>query len=393
MFLLFIGEDFDIGRSVIHISANDKDAGSNALITYSLNEPSNFFAIDNETGTITTKAKLIGPTRKYPLRVVARDHGSPHLKSDVAVTITVFGDGNAPPTFDKAVYIVKVREDVSTSHSVITVTAIANNNQNVYYSIVPGNLPFTNNPKRFQIGTITGEIETSHQLDYETTSNFSLTIRAETSSNPPGINFATVKIYLEDVNDSPPEFNMPRYQGHVSENAPIGTTVVKVSASDLDMGENGRITYSFVQRKRFRSWKYFSLDENLGVIKTERIFDRERRGRYTLVVAAKDHGIPVKVSTTIVEVIIKDENDNPPVFEQQEYNISIFEDISIGADVIKVSATDRDLGNNAKVSYQITEGNTGAVFHINREFGTITIAGSLDREKKGFYQLEVIIEK
>lgn len=381
-----IGEDFDIGRSVLHVSASDKDAGTNALIIYSFEKTSQFFAIDNATGTITTKTKLTGSTRKFPLRVTAQDNGIPQLKSHVDVTITVFGDGNAPPKFTKAVYTAHVREDIPTSFSVIKVTAKANNNQNIYYSIVPGNLPSTNNPKRFQIGTITGEVQTSHLLDYEVTANFTLTIRAETGSNPPGINFATLNIHIEDVNDSPPEFRLPRYQGHVAENEPIGTSVIQVQAVDLDKGENGRVAFKFVQED---SKKYFSVDERTGVIKTKQVFDREEKGRYPLVVIAEDHGKPRKRSTTIVEVIIKDENDNPPIFEQQVYNISISEDASIGSNALKVSASDKDLGINARVSYQITDGNTDAVFAINRGFGEITVARSLDRETKDFYKLEI----
>ena len=44
----------------------------------------------------------------------------------------------------------------------------------------------------------------------------------------------TVRIYVDDENDNPPEFNATSYQGRVSENATVGTVVGRVFARDMD---------------------------------------------------------------------------------------------------------------------------------------------------------------
>ncbi|XP_048576726.1 protocadherin-like protein isoform X2 [Nematostella vectensis] len=385
-----IKEDFEVGRSVLHVSATDADAGSNAKLTYSIQPQNDYFAIDRATGTVTSKKSLLSEaksegqsSRVISFNVVANDNGNVSRKTETLVRITVLDLGNDPPVFSQGVYVVTVREDIAIGSSLIQLSASTKTNKLIYYSIVPGNVPSSNNPPRFQIRISKGIVWNSHRLDHKETSNFSLTIRAETT-DPPMSAFANLKIFLEDVNDNPPEFVMPRYQGHVSENAPIGSSVLQVSARDRDSGENGRVTYSFVQDKDSDK---FGLDENTGLVTTREVFDREAQGRYTLALKARDNGSPQKTTDTIVEIIITDENDNPPIFEEKVYNISVLESAASGMELLKVSAVDRDFGVNARVSYYISEGNINGAFEVNREFGTIRLAGTLDREKVDHYKL------
>ena len=117
------------------------------------------------------------------------------------------------------------------------------------------------------------------------------------------------------------------------------------------------------------------------------MFDRERTGRYTLIVEARDSGDIPKASSCLVDVIISDKNDQTPAFQQLVYNVSVFEDIATGTRILSVTAVDDDIGNNAKVQYYITAGNKGAAFEINKDLGQIVIVSSLDRETQDYYQL------
>ncbi len=51
--------------------------------------------------------------------------------------------------------------------------------------------------------------------------------------------------------------------------------------------------------------------------------------------------------------IVDDANDNPPMFTKFSYNVSISESAPIGSNVVKISATDSDIGLNAKLQYHI----------------------------------------
>ena len=51
---------------------------------------------------------------------------------------------------------------------------------------------------------------------------------------------------IADVNDNAPQFEKTSYIGSVTEGAGIGSTVITVSATDNDLGFNGRIHYEVV---------------------------------------------------------------------------------------------------------------------------------------------------
>ena len=50
-------------------------------------------------------------------------------------------------------------------------------------------------------------------------------------------------------------------------------------------------------------------------------------------------------------VDILDINDNPPIFDKNEYVININDSTSVGSGVVQVSAKDADEGKNAEISY------------------------------------------
>jgi len=77
------------------------------------------------------------------------------------------------------------------------------------------------------------------------------------------------------------------------------------------------------------------------------------------------------------------------VFEQEVYKGEIFENNYIGAVVVQVSATDRDLNENAAVTYSLT-GNASHLFQIDPSTGIITAAISFDRERGEYMSIQVL---
>ena len=47
------------------------------------------------------------------------------------------------------------------------------------------------------------------------------------------------KVTVGDLNDNAPTFSVQMYKAFLVENNDIGTSILRVSASDLDSGENG----------------------------------------------------------------------------------------------------------------------------------------------------------
>lgn len=61
---------------------------------------------------------------------------------------------------------------------------------------------------------------------------------------PPGCALSKVLITVLDINDVRPQFSKSQFSTSVYENEPAGTSVITMSATDLDEGDNGVVTYS-----------------------------------------------------------------------------------------------------------------------------------------------------
>lgn len=80
-------------------------------------------------------------------------------------------------------------------------------------------------------------------------------------------------------------------------------------------------------------------------------------------------GIPSLTSTATLTIEILDENDNPPEFVLSQYAAAVPENATVGTEVVKVLATSRDIGLNAKMAYSITAGNKDLKFVIDESEG------------------------
>ncbi|KAI4806872.1 hypothetical protein KUCAC02_017665, partial [Chaenocephalus aceratus] len=111
----------------------------------------------------------------------------------------------------------------------------------------------------------------------------------------------------------------------------MGTSVIQLTATDADdptYGNSARVVYSIVEGQ-----PYFSVDAKTGVVRVSLAdMDRETRENYTVVIQAKDMGgqLGGLAGTTTVNVTLGDINDNPPMFDQRLYQMSIPEAAPVG---------------------------------------------------------------
>lgn len=375
-------ENVAIGYSVIHIQAIDGDSGENARLEYRLTDttPGFPFTINNSTGWITVSEELDRETTDfYTFGVEARDHGIPMMSSSASVSITVLDVNDNVPTFTEKVYSLKINEDAVVGTSVLTVTAVDRDvNSVVTYQISSGN---TRN--RFAITSQSGGglITLALPLDYKQERQYVLTV---TASDGTRYDTAQVFINVTDANTHRPVFQSANYQVMLSEEKPVGSTVVVISATDEDTGENARITYVMEDNV-----PQFKIDPDTGAITTQMEIDYEDQASYTLAIIARDNGIPQKSDTTYVEIIILDANDNAPQFLRDMYQGSVFEDALIYTSVLQISASDRDSGSNGRLMYTFVGGDDGeGDFFIEPYSGIIRTARKLDRENVPVYNLK-----
>ncbi len=375
-------ENVPVGYSVLHIQAIDADSGDNAHLEYKLTDtsPSFPFIINNNTGWITVSAELDRETTEfYNFGVEARDRGVPTMSSSASVSVTILDVNDNVPTFTQHMYNLKVNEDAVVGTSVLTVTAVDRDaNSVVTYQISSGN---TRN--RFAITSQSGGglITLALPLDYKQERQYLLTI---TASDGTRHDTAQVFINVTDANTHRPVFQSANYQVLVSEDRPVGSTVVVISATDEDTGENAHITYTMEDNV-----PQFKIDPDTGAITTQIEIDYEDHASYTLAIIARDNGIPQKSDTTYVEIIVLDANDNAPQFLRDIYQGTVFEDASVYTSVLQVSASDRDSGSNGRLSYTFQGGDDGeGDFFIEPYSGIIRTARKLDRENVALYSLK-----
>lgn len=110
--------------------------------------------------------------------------------------------------------------------------------------------------------------------------------------------------------------------------------------------------------------------------------DRERQSSYNLTVTANDCAQPLLsqfTSTTYVNVVVEDVNDNAPWFVSSR-SVSVAEDTALNSVVITVHAEDADSGSNGEVLYYLNN-TSGGIFSIDNGNGRIYLKEALDREQ------------
>uniref|UniRef100_A0A7N9B110 Cadherin 8 n=1 Tax=Mastacembelus armatus TaxID=205130 RepID=A0A7N9B110_9TELE len=238
----------------------------------------------------------------------------------------------------------------------------------------------------FAIEPLTGNIHAMKRLDREEKAEYTLTaqvINAETDEplEPP----SEFIIKVQDINDNPPQFIKGPYRASVPEMSAVGTTVTQVTATDADdpvYGNSAKLVYSILEGQ-----PYFSVDPNSATIKIAlHGMDREMREEYLVVIQAKDMGghMGGLSGTTTVTITLTDINDNPPKFSKN---------LPTGKMGGKVKANDRDIGENAKSTYNILEGDEQGMFEITTDTqtqeGILRLKRPLDYESKKAYTLKV----
>ncbi|XP_038255144.1 protocadherin Fat 4 [Dermochelys coriacea] len=374
-----IQENEPTGSYVTTVSASDPDLGPNGTIKYSISAGDHSrFQIHGQTGVITTKIALDREEKTaYQLQIVATDGGSLQSQNQAIVTITVLDTQDNPPVFNQDVYSFVVFENVAFGYHVGTVFASTMDlNTNITYLITTGD-----QRGMFAINKVTGQITTASIIDREEQAFYQLTVVA---SGGAITGDTIVNITVKDLNDNSPHFLHAVESVNVVENWKAGHTIFQAKAVDPDEDVNGMVIYSIKQNPK----GLFTINEQNGAISLIGPLDINA-GSYQVEILASDMGVPQRSSSYILTVSVHDVNDNPPVFDQLSYEVTISESEPVNSRFFKVQASDRDSGANGEIAYSIIEGNSGDAFGIFPD-GQLYIKSELDRELQERYILLVV---
>ncbi|KAF4517747.1 hypothetical protein B566_EDAN002952 [Ephemera danica] len=198
-----------------------------------------------------------------------------------------------------------------------------------------------------------GVVRLLGRLDYETKSLYQLRVLATDRSNNDRINSATAALLIrvEDVEDSPPEFTLVPPLTRVSEDVPVGTSVLSVKAVDGDRGINNRIVYSISRGGD----GLFGIDATSGVA-------QEQSRAVT----------PGPVVHAEVTVMVMDVNDEAPRFRGDNYVLAVSEGAQTATPLVFLGPAlpevyDHDQGNNG--TFELLLQGDGGVFEVTPSRG------------------------
>ncbi|XP_074505056.1 protocadherin alpha-3-like isoform X13 [Sebastes fasciatus] len=227
-------------------------------------------------------------------------------------------------------------------------------------------------------------------LDRETARSLSLILTALDGGKPPKSGNMNILIKVLDINDNAPVFAKDVSSVTLSENAPVGTTVTQVNATDLDEGPNGDVAYSFSKSMNQNMLNLFDINLSTGEIIVKGLIDYEEKDRYEIEIEASDKGLAPLTTEKSVIIKIIDVNDNAPEIEVTSFSSSIPEDSRPGTTVALISVNDLDSGLNGKVICSIGVDAPFALSpSLQDKMYSLVTKSPLDREKQSQYELTI----
>uniref|UniRef100_A0A673JXY0 Protocadherin Fat 1-like n=1 Tax=Sinocyclocheilus rhinocerous TaxID=307959 RepID=A0A673JXY0_9TELE len=383
-FSVDVSEDTAMATDIFQLEAKDKDLGVNGVVRYSFLTKTDKFGIHEETGIVTVMGPLDREANpSFVLKVAAFDAAvdEPKMVSTVLLHIHLEDVNDNAPTFIPEHYNIRVREDIPVGTLVLwlqTHDPDLGLSGQVRYSLIEVE------DGSFQVDKMTGAMYVSQTLDFETRQVYNLTAKAKDRGKPnPLSSSCFIHVEIVDVNENlyRPSFPFFVAWGAVSEDAPAGTSVMKVTAHDKDSGRDGEVRYSI---RGGSGLGLFTIDENSGIIRAQEILDRETTNHYWLTIYATDQGIVPLSSFVEVYIEVKDVNDNAPLTSEPVYYSSVSENSPKDVSVIQITAFDMDSKSRDDLSYKITSGNPQGFFAITKKKTSI-----LDRETTNHYWLTI----
>ena len=340
------------------------------------------FEVDERSGVVRTRgAEAFQLDMEYVLYVKAEDQNGKNgrtYQSTPEERLSIVG-GKRPPQFYMPSYEAEIPESQKKDSDIISVKAKSFADREIRYTLkAQGQGAGT-----FNIGPSSGIVKLAKELDFEDLRQPHIYQLLVTATEDSG-GFSTsveLTIKVSDVNDNAPKFELPDYQAHnIDEDIAIGTSIMKVKASDADSGSNADIAYSV-------SDDHFAVDSN-GVISNNRRLDADSNNAYyEFQVTAKDKGEPARTGTATVRVYTENKNDEEPRFSQQVYTPNVDENAGPNTLVTTVVASDKD-GDGVTFGF-VGGSQTSGLFKIEPNTGVIRLNSgniNLDRDK---YELNV----
>uniref|UniRef100_A0A5F9CEH3 Cadherin domain-containing protein n=2 Tax=Oryctolagus cuniculus TaxID=9986 RepID=A0A5F9CEH3_RABIT len=192
------------------------------------------------------------------------------------------------------------------------------------------------------------------ELDREEKDTYVMKVKVEDGGFPQRSSTAILQVSVADTNDNRPVFKENEIEVSIPENAPVGTSVTQLHATDADIGENAKIHFYFSNLVSNIAKRLFHLNTTTGLITVKEPLDREEAPSHKLLVLATDGGsMPARA---MVLVNVTDINDNVPsidiryIINPTNGTVVLSENAPLNTKVALITVTDKDADHNGRVT-------------------------------------------
>lgn len=248
----------------------------------------------------------------------------------------------------------------------------------------------------------TGRIFTNHVFDRDEPireKQLYATVRATDNGNPPLDDVCTFKISIEDINDNAPMFDKNRYEEVVSRDTKVNSTLMRISASDFDDGDNSVVHFKIIREK---DSDLFTIDPTNGLIISKRAITRSPGKAYTITVKALNPvpDMPQEATTTVRFKVIESNRKAPRfVSLPKEQPMQIYENFNnFSMELLKIKA-ESNVISSPELIFELLTGRTEQTNSKNtficsqeNDEAIIRLGSSLDYESIADYCLTLRVK-
>ncbi len=383
---LFVEKGALPGTPVVSVTANDADLGLNGNIRFSLASLSSYLTIHPFTGSLSLYRTLDYQTdQPFSLTISLQDHGHPTMTTEANVTIFISDVNEYPPI----IHVLGTHpvDEGSVGGLVVATVAVSD------VDSAPSSLSLVISSSTCDCFQLSADAQTfsltlTAALDYETVPQGYHIILLASDNDTPTLNTTYDLLVTVTDQNEPPFFVQPGYQGRVPEGAPVGTEILRIMASDPDIGTNAELTYEIRSLGLHGSW--FAIDAESGVVYTTTSdIDHDVAESVELMVMASD--VKGQHASTTLTVTIEDVNNHKPTWAISDDIITVSEDLTSSDAVFVFFASDLDSLCNGGVMYSLLHSEP-PVFRIDSLTGTLYPLDNSSLDYETFQTATVVVQ-
>uniref|UniRef100_A0A1I8H1S3 CELR3 protein n=1 Tax=Macrostomum lignano TaxID=282301 RepID=A0A1I8H1S3_9PLAT len=379
-----IAENSAVGTYVTRLAVQDRDLNSSS--EFLIADPSGAFQIDSATGVVTVLNATLLDRELYAdftFQVYARElyTAEQFMSNNVTVMVTLTDVNDNSPQFLQPSFEFNVSETAANGTLLGYLNASdldAGLNGQVKVSL---SYASDNGQSVMYIDSNTGELRLKALLTDNAVfvSTYQLVVTATDQAaveKDRRSNLALVRVNILSASVSPPVFAPAFFTASVTEAAPIGTNVVRLTATHKYPGAVLNYTLlNTIGSDRFT----VVTQSNEGFVRISLGLDRETVNFYNLTAVVSDGTMN---ATAPVYITVLDYNDQTPKFNQSSFNFTVSENLDAPVLLGQIVATDADQEgtSNSEIQYSLMGAQADTYFTVNATTGELFTKLTLDRE-------------